>query len=89
MDDDLVATWWDDGGSPRRFEWRGRMWQVAGHPVPWIERVPWWTSWSQPVVATAQKMWRVVGLDAASGETVTVDLAVAEAGWCRLAGVCG
>ena len=87
METDLVATWTDAEGIPRRFEWRDRVWVVAGHPVPWTRRSSWWGAAvdSGTVMALIQRVWRVIGSDAMSGETVTVDLAVEEeTGWCRL-----
>ena len=84
--DDLVATWADGAGVPRRFQWRGRLWAVAGHPVPWTRRPPWWgvAVESGTVAAVTQRVWRVVGFDPDSGATVTVDLAAEDIGWCRL-----
>ena len=89
--DDLVMMVSDDRGTPRRFCWRDRTWAVAGHPIPWTRRPPWWgqATASGQVVSLVQRMWRVVGLDISSGETVTVDLAVEEAGWCRVSTVEG
>ena len=84
--DELVATWNDADGVPRRFQWRDRIWAVAGHPVPWTRRPPWWgeATESGTVAALLQRVWRAVGSDPTSGATVTVDLAVEETGWCRL-----
>jgi len=86
MDSDLVATWTNSEGVPRRFQWRDRVWVVSGHPVPWTKRPPWWGDATQSgtVMTLIQRVWRVIGLNTASGETVTVDLAVEETGWCRL-----
>ena len=90
MDDDVfVMTVVDAEGVPQRFRWRERVWAVSGRPVPWTKRLPWWgtAALSGRIDLVVQKIWRVVGVDSATGETVTIDLAVEEPGWCRLAGI--
>ncbi|MCL2736905.1 MAG: hypothetical protein FWD75_09820 [Propionibacteriaceae bacterium] len=83
---ELVPVWVSTAGEPTRFEWRDRRYAVSGRPVPWINREPWWTSASLvgSVQALTQHMWRVTGVDPATGESIHADLAVEDGSWWRL-----
>ncbi|MDR0488812.1 MAG: DUF6504 family protein [Propionibacteriaceae bacterium] len=85
---DLVAVWATETGVPQKFEWRGHSYVVCGHPVPWVDRLPWWSLGQEgPLNALEQQMWRVSGVNPDTGHVTCVDLAVEEPSWWRLASI--
>ena len=86
---ELVAVWASDTGVPQRFEWGGHRYLVCGRPVPWVDRMPWWSRAAEvgTIQAPEQQMWRVTGMDAITGDVTCVDLAVEEPRWWRVTGI--
>jgi len=83
--EEQVAVLAGTSGVPVQVEWRGRRYMVGGHPVPWIDRSPWWvwTSERLPKVVE-QPMWTVRLITPSTGDTVEADLSVTDGDWWRL-----
>jgi len=88
MDDlveESVAVRVGPAGAPVQVLWRGQNWQVMGRPVPWIDRLPWWTWTAERLPQVVeQPMWTVSLVMPGTDKVLEADLSVVQGDWWRL-----
>ena len=76
-------------GTPARVVWRGRDYKVVGRPVPWIDRLPWWTWTAERLPQVVEQPMWTVSLAAPDGGIVEADLSVTGGDWWQIEQVRG